>query len=474
VDSRGVALSSEFLADSQQVELVEQPVSAVRKAVFYTAMVIAPAAVVVFLLFWAGAPVTSGASGGWRFPALPSLARLLLTLTAIVAVTRIAGGVSRRLGQPAVIGEIAGGIVLGPSVLQAIWPQLGSSLFAPSVMSNIDVLAQVGVVLFVFVAGLELRPSALAGRASTLAVIGHAGMIIPLLCGTLFGIVGYSSLASSGVGIVPFALFIGLAISITALPVLARILEERNLTGTSLGSVVLTCAAMNDVIAWCVLALVLALAGVGSITATITTTVFTVVMIVALLVLGVWLHRSSGATARKILSSSVGTVLVAVLLAAVISDWGGLDTVFGAFLLGVAIPAESVVARRFQAASGLLQPLLLSVFFAASGLRTDITQLGSDPTLWEWCVLVLLVATVAKVGATAMGARAVGIGWRDSVRVGGLMNCRGLTEIIVLNIGLDVGIIDVKVFTIFVIMALVSTAATGFFVRGIRSKEILV
>jgi Kef-type K+ transport system membrane component KefB len=459
--------SPDFLAEPLDSGFVSRPVSRRRKAVVYAVLVVLPAVALVVLLYQVGAPSAASSGGGW-VPALPTIARLMLALAVILAVTRGGGAIFRRLGQPAVVGEIAGGIALGPSLLQTIWPQLGTVVFTPSVMSDADTLAQIGVVLFVFSAGLELRPSVLVGRASTLTVIGQAGMVVPLLSGTLFGLAAYSDLASGGIGAAPFALFLGLAGSVTALPVLARILDERNLTGTRLGSMVLACAAMNDVVAWCVLAVVLAMVGAGSAATTVTTVVFTVVLVLATAALGVWLHRGRGATVRKALSANVGVALVAVLLIGAISDWGGLDTVFGAFLLGAAIPAESVAARRYQAAAGLLQPLLLPVFFAVSGMRTDITRLGTDPTLWGWCLLVVLVAVAAKVGATTVAARSAGMDWRSSVRMGGLMNCRGLTELIVLNVGLSAGVIDNAVFTMFVIMALASTAATGLFVRGIR------
>jgi Kef-type K+ transport system membrane component KefB/ubiquinone/menaquinone biosynthesis C-methylase UbiE len=448
-----------------------RPATRTRKAAAYAVLVIVPAIAVLVILSRAGLSGAAGTGGAWRIPALPTVARLLLALTVILAVTRTAGALFRRFGQPAVLGEIAGGIALGPSLLQTVWPQLGTSLFSPSVISDIDIVAQVGVALFVFSAGLELRASALTGRASTLAVIGHAGMAVPLLCGTVFGVAAYSSLASGKVGEVPFALFLGLAISVTALPVLARILDEHELTATRLGSTVLACAAMNDVVAWCVLALVLALAGAGSLAATATTVVFTVVFSLGMVALGVWLHRGRGTLARRVLSSGVGVVLVAVLLISAVSDWGGLDTVFGAFLLGAAVPAESALAHRFRAASGLLQPLLLPVFFAESGLRTDFIRLGTDATLWGWCALVVLLAFATKVGSTALAARAVGVDRRSAVRIGGLMNCRGLTEIIVLNAGLTAGLIDVTVFSMFVIMALVCTAATGLFLRGLGRES---
>jgi Kef-type K+ transport system membrane component KefB len=326
------------------------------------------------------------------------------------------------------------------------------------------------VVLFVFMAGLEVRPRALAGRTSMLVMISHAGMVIPLLCGVILGVVGYSTFAPHGVQVVPFALFVGLSLSITALPVLARILADRGWNGTRLASLVLASAAMNDVLAWCLLAVVLALAGASSGGAVIATVVLTAVVIGTLAGLGVWLRRG-----RRQWATSLGLVplLVVVLLTAVATEFSGVHAVFGAFMLGVIIPAESVTARRFQSAMGLLQPMLLPVFFAASGLRTDITLLGGDVRLWACCLVVVIVAIASKIASTSLAARSMGMPGREALRVGGLMNCRGLTEIIVLNIGLNAGLIDPRVFTMLVVMALVSTTLTSAFLKERTGAEFL-
>jgi len=450
----------------QAVLLAEEPVrtpSASRAILLYVLLVVVPIGLIVALLVsnWA-AGATAADAGHGLLPSLTPLARVLAALAVIIGVARLAGYLAQRLGQPAVIGEIAGGILLGPSVLQAVWPTIGQTLLAPEVTSTLDVVAQLGLVLFVFMAGLEVRPQALAGRASTLVMISHASLAIPLLCGVVIGVVGYPTFAPQGVHVVPFALFIGLSLSVTALPVLARILEDRGWNGTRLASLVLASAAINDLVAWCLLAVVLALAGASYGGAVIVTVALTVVVIGMLTGLGVWLRRS-----RKPWANSLGLVpvLVAVLLSAVATEFSGVHAVFGAFMLGVIIPAESVTARRFQSAAGLLQPMMLPVFFAASGLRTDVTQLGGDLGMWACCVVVLVVAIASKVAPTSLAARSMGMTRREAIRVGGLMNCRGLTEIVVLNVGLSAGLIDTKVFTMLVIMALVSTLLTSAFLR---------
>ena len=458
----------------QDILLAEEPVRpppARRTILLYVLLVVIPTGLVVAMLAsnWA-AGGTAADTGHGLLPGLTPLARVLAALAVIIGVARLAGYLVQKLGQPAVIGEIAGGILLGPSVLQAFWPAIGKTLLAPEVTSTLDVVAQLGLVLFVFMAGLEVRPQALAGRASMLVMISHAGVVIPLLCGVVLGVVGYTTFAPHGVQVVPFALFIGLSLSVTALPVLARILEDRGWNGTRLASLVLASAAMNDLVAWCLLAFVLALAGAGSGGAVIATVAMTVVLIGILAGLGVWLRRS-----RRPWANSLGLVpvLVAVLLMAVASEFSGVHAVFGAFMLGVIIPAESVTARRFQSAAGLLQPMMLPVFFAASGLRTDITQLGGDLGMWACCGVVLVVAIASKVASTSIAARSMGMTGREAIRVGGLMNCRGLTEIIVLNVGLSAGLIDTKVFTMLVIMALVSTVLTSAFLKDRAQTEFL-
>lgn len=445
--------------------------SARRAILLYVLLVVVPAGLVVALLasnWTAGA--TAAGTGHGLLPGLTPLARVLAALAVIIGVARLTGYLAGRLGQPSVIGEIAGGIVLGPSVLQAFWPGLGETLLTPDITSTLDIVAQLGLVLFVFIAGLEVRPRALAGRASLLVMISHAGMAIPLLCGVLLGVAGYAAFAPQGVQVVPFALFIGLSMSITALPVLARILEDRGWKGTRLASLVLAGAAINDLVAWCLLAVVLALAGAGSGGAVLATVALTAVLIGILTGLGIWLRRG-----RVRWAGSLGLVpvLVAVLLTAVATEFTGVHAVFGAFLLGVVIPAESVTARRFQSAAGLLQPMMLPVFFAMSGLRTDITQLGGDLGMWACCAAVLVVAIASKVVPTSLAARSMGMTGREALQVGGLMNCRGLTEIIVLNIGLSAGLIDTRVFTMLVLMALVSTVLTSAFLPARSPVEFL-
>ncbi|GHF54175.1 Kef-type K+ transport system membrane component KefB [Amycolatopsis bartoniae] len=443
---------------------------AARTILLYLLLVVLPAGLVVALLasHWTGG--TAAGTGHGPLPGLTPLARVLAALAVIVGATRLTGFAVRRLGQPAVIGEIAGGILLGPSVLQACWPAVGRTLLAPDVTSTLDIVAQLGVVLFVFLAGLEVRPRALAGRTSTLLVISHAGMVIPLLCGATLGVLGYATFAPRGVQVVPFALFVGLSLSITALPVLARIVEDRGWNGTRLASLVLAAAAMNDVLAWCLLSVVLALAGAGSGAAVVATVSLTAAVIAALTGLGVWLHRTRRRWAAAL---GLGPLLVVVLLAAVATEFSGVHAVFGAFALGVITPAESVTARRFQSAAGLLQPLLLPVFFATSGLRTDLTLLGGDVRMWACCLVVVVVAIAAKIGSTSLAARSMGMPGREALRVGGLMNCRGLTEIIVLNIGLSAGIIDPRTFTMLVLMALASTALTSAFLTNRTGADLL-
>ncbi|RCV52080.1 FAD-dependent oxidoreductase [Marinitenerispora sediminis] len=424
-----------------------------RAVAVYTALVVAPVAGTAAVLLSVGDAAWRETAGP-ALPALPLLARTLLAVAVVIAVCRALGALALRFGQPPVIGEIAGGIVLGPSLLQTVWPGAGDHVFTAEVVGTLDVVAQLGVVLFVFVAGLELRPRALAGSGGTALVVSHVGMAVPLLCGVVLAVAVHGRFAPDGVAVVPFALFIGVALSITALPVLARILRDSGWLGTRVGTLAMTCAMVDDVTAWCLLAVVLSLSGAGSAAGIGVTIVATALLAAALLLLGRGLARAPAWDRRVGLPAA----LVALFVVAAAAEWSGVHAIFGAFLLGVVIPADSALARRVHEGTGLLGPLLLPVFFALSGLRTDITALGTDPVLWGWCLLVLVVACGGKLIAAGVAARAMGMGRRDAVCVGGLMNCRGLTELIVLNVGLTLGVIDTTLFTMLVIMALVSTA----------------
>jgi Kef-type K+ transport system membrane component KefB len=432
-----------------------------RVAAVYVGLVLVPvAAVVAILLLRRGGDGTTRAG---EVPGSQMLPRLLLAIVVVVAACKAAGMVASRLRQPPVVGEIAAGIVLGPSVLGALWPEAARFLIPPTVLPQFNALAQVGVVLFVFVAGLELDIRLVRARSHIAVVVSHVSIAFPLLLGVLLALVGYGRFAPADVGFLPFALFIGVSMSVTALPVLARLLMETGMLRSELGTIAMTCALVDDVTAWCLLAFVTGLVAAGSLSSLAVTVGLTVVFAVVLLfVVRPWLARSTGRLTGKRPEAGVPLVLVAVLLCALATEWIGVHAIFGAFLCGLTFPVDSPALRRIgDTIGGLTVVLLLPLFFAYSGLRTEIGVLGTDPVLWLWCVLILAVAVLGKLAGSALAARSVGTPWRRSLQIGALMNCRGLTELVVLNIGLDLGVLSPTLFTMLVLMALVSTAMTG-------------
>ena len=430
-----------------------------RTVAVYLGLVVVPALVAVALL-----AVRAGSAAGEPVPGDRStdhaVARLLLAVAVVVGACKLAGLVAVRLGQPAVIGEIVSGILLGPSVLGALAPGVADALVPPSTLPQISALAQLGVVLFVFLAGMEIDGGMLRGHGRLALLVSHASIALPFLLGVLAAQLAYHRFAPAGIGFLPFALFLGVSMSITALPVLARILQETGLIRTEVGTLALTCALIDDATAWCLLALVVALVVASSVLGVLTTVllaaVFTTVLLAGVRPALARLGRS-GRLPRP--AVAVPVVLVAVLASASATEWIGVHAIFGAFLLGLVFPSGNDVVRSVRSAfEGLTGMLLLPLFFALSGLRTEIGLLGTNPVLWLWCGLVLAVAVAGKLGGSVLAARAVGTGWASALQLGVLMNCRGLTELIVLNIGLDLGVLSPELFTILVIMALVSTA----------------
>jgi len=392
------------------------------------------------------------------------LARLLLQLIVIVASARLFGALFRRLGQPAVVGEIVAGVALGPSVLGAAAPQLSGFLFEASSLTTLKLFAEIGVVLFLFVVGLELDLTSLRKMAHTAVVVSQASIVVPFGLGVALSLFLYRELAPPGATFLAFALFIGIAMSITAFPVLARILSERRLTGTHLGNTAITCAAVNDVTAWMILAVVVAAVGTGGFRPAAATVAWTLAFSIAM----VWLVRPRLA---RLLARAKGDALsgrtamtgalVFLLASALATESIGIHALFGAFLAGAVIPRaaglrEALTLRLEELTSVLLLPL----FFAFTGLRTDIGLLN-DSRGWLLCGLIVIVATVGKLGGTLFAARLTGLGWVDSFALGALMNTRGLMELIALNLGYELGILSSRAFAMLVVMALATTLATG-------------
>ncbi|MEU4131078.1 cation:proton antiporter domain-containing protein [Streptomyces wuyuanensis] len=390
---------------------------------------------------------------------------VLVAVPAAILACQAGAALLRRFGQPPVIGEIAMGIVLGPSLLGWLWPEAQAWLFPEPVLPYTSVLGQIGLLGFMFLVGLELDLGALRGSSRTAVAVSQAGMLVPLCLGALLAFPLYGRLAPDGVGFVPFTLFMAVAMSVTAFPVLARILVDRGLYGTPLGALAMACAAVDDVAAWCLLALVVALTAAGSPFDALSAAGLTVAFGAAMLLvvrplLARWAARGRADRAND------GVVMVLLFsglsLAALATDLIGVHTLFGAFLFGVATPRGH---RRVEASAARLRavvvPVLLPLFFVHTGLSTEIGALAADPAQWLWTGALLAVAVLGKWGGAAGAARMCGRPWREAMSIGALMNCRGLTELVVLTIGLELGVIGPDLFTMLVLVALITTALTA-------------
>jgi Kef-type K+ transport system membrane component KefB len=389
------------------------------------------------------------------------LARLFIQLIVIVLLARACGMIAARAGQPAVIGEMIAGILLGPSLLGWVWPGVFEFIFAPSSLGTLRMLSQIGVCLFMFVIGMEFDVCEFKQQARTAILVSQISILFPYLLGVVASLFLFSSFAGAHTSFVAFALFIGISMSITAFPVLARILEDRGLTRTALGSTALACAATGDVTAWCALAFIVAIVKAGGLAAAMVNLALVAAFVGLMLF---WIKPQMARWDGRLSVHGKGVtagVLVFVFASALATDLMGIHALFGAFLAGVVMPSrgefrEFLKVRLDHFSSVFLLPL----FFAFTGLRTQIDLL-SEPSGWLVCLGLILLATVAKLGGAMITARLTGVNWVDSFQLGALMNTRGLVELIALNIGYDLGILSAQIFTMLVIMALVTTGLTG-------------
>lgn len=417
----------------------------------------------------AAAPGAAGSPSLWAFwqaNAAAPVAQLSLQILVVFLAGQVFGALARRLGQPVVVGQVAAGIALGPSLLGGYCPELSARLFPPASLDGLQLLSQLGVILYMFSVGMELSWTTVKRHARAAVVVSHISILVPLLLGVLMAIPLYKSHAPAGISFEAFGLFIGVATSITALPVLAHILNERGLSSTPLGAVTLTCAAVDDVTAWMLLALVIAIVSGGGALGTVGLTLALVLLFTAAMA---WVVRPALARAlppesdeAKNPDARAGLIAVATLFASVLAtETLGVHAVFGAFVAGAVMPqrgpAGALLRERFGSLSSLI---LLPLFFAFTGLRTEL-RLLDRAELWLTLAGVVLVATLGKLGGSAIAARFVGLNWTSAFILGALMNTRGLMELIALNIGYDLGVISPEVFTCFVLMALVTTAMTG-------------
>ncbi len=392
------------------------------------------------------------------------LATLILQVVAIILVSRVFGFIFNKIGQPTVIGEIIAGIVLGPSVVGLFFPEFSLFLFPEASLGNLKFLSQFGLILFMFVIGMELDLNVLKGKAHDAVVISHASIIIPYALGMGLAYFLYEEFAPEKISFMSFALFMGIATSITAFPVLARIIQERDLTKTRLGVIAITCAAADDVTAWCILAAVIAIVKAGTFVSALFTIALSLVYVLFMIfAVQPFLRRLGNIYSdRETINKTIVAVSFLVLLiSAYLAEIIGIHALFGAFLAGVIMPPNfnfrKILTEKIEDVSLVL---LLPLFFVFTGLRTQIGLLN-QPHLWAVCGWIILAAVAGKFGGSAIAARFVGQSWKDSLAIGALMNTRGLMELIVLNIGYDLGILSPEIFAMMVLMALITTFMTG-------------
>lgn len=443
--------------------------------------IIAVVAVLLWLILQAGktfehnkglaslvSKTSSGSSGIFNFHEVINLHHplsvLILQILIIILVSRVLGWVLSLINQPTVIGEILAGILLGPSLLGLYFPEATVFLFPVESLGNLQILSQIGLILFMFIIGMELDIGLLRQKAKAAVFISNTSIVVPFVMGAGLAYFLFESFAPAGSRFISFALFMGIAMSITAFPVLARIVQERGMTRTPLGMTAITCAAVNDITAWGILALVVAIANASAVSGALFTIFLSLLYIVLMLFfIRPFLNKVAlKYTVRETVSKMiVAVVLSTMLLSAYITEVIGIHALFGAFMAGVIIPDnvrfKQIIAEKIEDVSLVL---LLPLFFVYTGLRTQIGLLN-DASLWLTGLLVVAVAVTGKFAGSALAARYTGQAWKDSLLIGALMNTRGLIELVALNIGYDIGVLSPEIFTILVLMALITTFMTG-------------
>ena len=389
---------------------------------------------------------------------------VLAQIVTILIVSRIFAYIFRKIHQPTVIGEILAGIVLGPSLLGLLFPGFSSALFPENSLGNLSLLSQVGLILFMFMVGMELDIKVIQNKVKDAVVVSNAGILIPFTLGIGLAYFIYQNFAPKGVPFLSFGLFLGLSMSITAFPVLARIVQERGMHRTRIGTLVITCAAADDITAWCLLAAVIAIAKAGSFLSSLYVIVLAIgYVLIMIKVVRPFLKRVGDLhDSRENMSKQVVAIFfLTLLISSYTTEIIGIHALFGAFLAGTIMPDNSKFRNIFiQKIEDVALVLLLPLFFVFTGLRTQIGLLN-DIYLWKVTGLIILVAVSGKFLGSAIASKIMGQNWRDSLTIGALMNTRGLMELVVLNIGYDLGILSPEVFSMMVIMALVTTFMTG-------------
>lgn len=388
------------------------------------------------------------------------VANLLAQIIAIVLTARLFGWLFKKIGQPAVMGEIIAGIALGPSLVGLYFPEFSQLLFPAASLPNLQMVSQIGLIMFMFVIGMGVDLNVLRSKAVEAVVISHASVVLPFLLGVILALALFGPYAPPGVDFLSFSLFIGISMSITAFPVLARILQERGMEQTRLGTLALTCAAADDITAWCMLAAIIAIVKAGNFASALYVIGLTVVYIMVMIRwVRPFLHRMAERHGQDKTAATI--VFLTLLVSCWVAEVIGVHALFGAFLAGAIMPNLAGVKRFFtDKVEDFSLILLLPLFFVFTGLRTQINLLD-DGRLWLVAALIIVVAVAGKFIGSALAARFVGQDWKDSLTIAALMNTRGLMELVVLNIGYDLGVLSAELFTMMVIMALVTTFMTG-------------
>ena len=388
---------------------------------------------------------------------------LLIQIVVVLLAVRLFSFLFRYIGQPGVIGEIVAGIVLGPSLLGYFFPDVFGWLFRPDSLTNLSLISQLGLILFMFVIGMELDFGVIRKKINETLVISHAGILVPFFLGIVASYWVYEEYASGQTDFLPFALFCGISMSITAFPVLARIIQERNMAKTQVGILSIASAANDDVTAWCLLAVVIAIAQAGTFVSALFAVGFTALYIIVMFYIVRPFLKKVGevyATGEVINKTFVSFIFLVLLISATLTELIGIHALFGAFIAGVVMPSNLGFRKvMMEKVEDIALVFFLPLFFAYTGLHTEIGLIDT-PELWIICLLFVVVAVVGKFGGCALAARLVGESWKDSLTIGTLMNTRGLMELVALNIGYEMGVLPPSIFVILVIMALVTTFMT--------------
>ena len=392
------------------------------------------------------------------------LSLLLIQILLIIVVSKAFGMLLTKLGQQTVVGEIIAGIVLGPSVMGLLFPHFFQLIFPADSLNTLQFLSQIGLAFFMFIIGMDLDLDIIKKKAQDAILVSNVSIAFPFILGIILAYYLYLPYAPAGVSFLPFALFIGISLSITAFPVLARILQERGMTRNPLGALAIACAATDDVTGWCLLAVIIAIAKAGAITTALFTIILSIIFVLIMLfvikplVLKLYKEKLKSESPDKL---TVALAFVILLGSAYTAEVIGIHALFGSFIAGVIMPQNILFKKKItEKLEDVSVLILLPIFFAFTGLRTQIGLINQSDG-WVAFGYIMVVAVLGKFGGSSFAAKIAGQSWSSSLTIGALMNTRGLMELIILNIGYDLGILSPQIFAMMVLMALVTTFMTG-------------